>query len=598
MIRQHRAAIIFYLVILLVMTFPLVFKMNSAIPGFFSSDEVYAPIWESWRIKFSAMNNLSFMETKLIAFPFGTNIYKDSPISYIWMVFYPALSFLLNPVLKHNILLLINFFLSAFFTYLLVFKLTGDKKSAFLSGTIFGFSPCLFMRSWQYFGETFVWTQPLFLLAIVMLHDKDSLRNRFIFCASYVLSAVNFSGIYYCSVILGIYLFYLSLKFVRNRKEILRLVLLVILSLGILSFQFYPIFKDVIKNRSKIALAQNIYHRPFDDLFLMSSRPLGYLLPAAVHPVWGRFTEQFVGSPFYGTSFTEHTLYLGWMGIVLAFIAYRKAKRKNTIIPGGDYDAREIYFVYFFVLLALAAWLFSQPPWWSIANLKIYLPAFFMYKVLPMFRAYARFGVVVMLAIAVLAGFGFKSISNSLNSTFRKIAVFLCLIVFVLFDFWNWPSYKIIDVSKIPAVYDWVVKQPGDFVLAEYPLDLGGPDELYKFYQTRHHKVLINGTVPGTSANAILAKLNDLSSFQTVSILKGIGVKYAIVHRDSYLATEQVEQIAQLERIPFNPGLKLISSFPSESCPDGILSCTQATGPIDLYEIIAEPEVNYMELLK
>jgi hypothetical protein len=211
-----------------------------------------------------------------------------------------------------------------------------------------------------------------------------------------------------------------------------------------------------------------------------------------------------------------------------------------------------------------------------------------MYKILPMYRAYCRFGIVVMLAVAVLAGFGFNFVLERFKSQKTKIAITSLFCGLVLFEFWNWPPFKVIDVSKLPAVYYWLKGQPGDIVVAEYPLDADSPNEMYKFYQTEHEKKIINGAIPGTYANQVSQTIKKLSEPKTAGRLRGMGVRYVLVHRDGYLDTELIEEKEELDRIPRNPGLKLVKSFPGEECPKRDMLCVQKTGQIDVYEVETE----------
>jgi hypothetical protein len=309
-------------------------------------------------------------------------------------------------------------------------------------------------------------------------------------------------------------------------------------------------------------------------------------LPSVAHPIFGKFTEQFVGTQFYGISFTEHTLYLGWLPLFLALFALKKWEKngKAQIISEDDN-----FNIGFFVILTVIAWFFSQPPWWQIGPLKVYMPSFFMYRVLPMIRAYCRFGVVVMFAISVLAGFGLKFILERFKSNKTKISITTLACSLVLFEFWNWPPYKVIDVSKVPAVYYWIKNQPGDFVIAEYPLDTLGPNEMYKFYQIKHEKKIINATIPGTYANKVAKTITKLSDPNTTGVLKWMGVRYALVHREDYLNTGLIQDKEELDKIPKNPYLKFIKTFPSQECPQKDIMCVQKTGPIDIYEVIASP---------
>ena len=160
---------------------------------------------------------------------------------------------------------------------------------------------------------------------------------------------------------------------------------------------------------------------------------------------------------------------------VTEFSKVKKFQKNDFLFHEGD------FYIGFFIFLAVVAWLFSQPPWWKFGPIKIYMPSFFMYKILPMFRAYCRFGIVVMLAVAVLAGYGLKFILERFKTQKAKIAITCLFAGLVLFEFWNWPPYKVIDVSKVPPVYYWLKEQPGDFVIAEYPLDADSPNEMYKF---------------------------------------------------------------------------------------------------------------------
>ncbi|MDI6606543.1 MAG: hypothetical protein QME65_05340, partial [Candidatus Omnitrophota bacterium] len=208
---------------------------------------------------------------------------------------------------------------------------------------------------------------------------------------------------------------------------------------------------------------------------------------------------------------------------------------------------------------------------------------------LPMFRAYARFGIVVMLAVAVLAGFGLKFILDKFRSQKSKVAITALCCGLVLFEFWNWPPYKVIDVSRVPEVYYWLKERPADFTIAEYPLDAIAPDQMYRFYQTVHGKKIINDTVPGTAANNLARSITELSHLRTAGILKWMQAKYVLVHRDRYLHTGLIKDKEEFDKISQNKGLKMIKSFPAQGCPQKDIMCVQKSGPVDVYEVAASP---------
>ena len=602
--------ILLFIILLIIITFPLALNITTAIPGFFSSDELYSSIWDSWRIKYSVAHNLSLRFTNLISYPFSLNLYSGGYCTYIWMGWHHLLSLLTTPILTHNIQVLFNIFLSGILTYSLVLYLTKNIPGAIISGIIFAFCPYQLVRVWQHLGLTYNEWIPLTILSAVLLREIPTRKNIILFFVSLILLfSFDYVVMYLAFTSLTIYFLYLLLYDWRNKfffqrerlvadlKYFRNITIIGISAFTLLLPQFFPVIKNRILHSSKNpASAFNPYHRPFEDLFAQSARPLSYFLPASVHPVFGKFTENFIGTSLYGESFTEHTLYLGWVPLVLAFAAFRRWRRlrkevyKSGTVPFGDSPwHREDFYVGFFVFLAIVAWFFSQPPWWQIGPLRIYMPSFFMYKILPMYRAYCRFGIVLMLAVAVLAGFGLKFILERFKSNKTKIVVTILACALALFEFWNWPPYKVIDISRVPAAYYWLKSQPKDVVIAEYPLDAGSPNEMYKFYQTAHEKRMINGTIPGTPANVFAQTIVRLSQPKTASVLKGIGVKYVLVHHDGYLETGLMEDKEDLKRIPQSKGLKLIRSFAPEECPDKDIICVRKTGPIDVYEVVTEP---------
>ena len=603
--------IVLLFILCMLMTYPLFFEIKTHIPGFYSTDEPYGPLWHSWLIKHSFENHLLFKQTNFISYPFGVDLYSSGYFAYLWMGIFYLLSILTTPAVTYNIVVFVNLLLSGTFTCALVFYLTKDKLCAIFSGIIFAFCPYQFVRSWQHLTLTLNQWIPLTLLAVVLLKEEYLKKNILIFLLSLLLLfSFDWTIMYLTAMSIITFFVYIlfhnwKAKFSGQIKLFKKdfIFLKRVIVIGLFSFiLLLPQLLPIIKNRLKLssttpASAHNPYHRVFEDLFSQSVKPLSYFLPPVVHPIFGKFTEQFIGSQLYGISFTEHTLYLGWVPLILAFVAFRRWRRKRKevhklgTVPFGDSPyQRENFYIGFFVFLAIVAWFFSQPPWWKIGAFKIYMPSFFMYKVLPMFRAYCRFGIVLMLAMAVLAGFGLKFVLERFKTQKSKIAITTLFCGLVLFEFWNYPPFKVIDVSRVPAVYYWLKEQPKDIVIAEYPLDIIGPNEMYKFYQTQHEKKIINGTIPGTYAHNVAESITKLSNSHTTGTLKWMGVKYVLVHSEGYLQTDLIEDREDLDKIPKNKGLKFIRSFPAQECPDEGIMCVQKTGPVDVYEVIARPK--------
>ncbi len=579
------------------MTFPLIFNIFRYIPGFFSTDEPYGVLWDSWRIRYSFLHHLSLSYTNFIAYPIGVDIYSTGYFSIIWLSWYHLLNILFPVICAYNLHILLNLTLIGIFTYFLVYYVTKSRAGAFFSGVAFAYCPYQFIRVWQHFSLTYNQWIPLILFAIMYLMKSKEKKAFILLLISGLITFSNDWTIMYLSVfvIVVFFLYWMVQGFMSGvfgdrlrRKESLhfikRIFLAFLIVFLLLSPQFIRLFQYKMKaNKNILPSAFNVYNRPFEDLFVQSARPLSYLLPSFSHPVFGQFTSSFVGNNLYGTSFTEHTLYLGFIPLFLAFIAIKTWRKRKCAGAKSEDD----FYLGYFVVLAILSWLFSQPPWWQIGPIKVYMPSFFMYKIMPMFRAYCRFGIVLMLAVSVLAGFGLKYYLERFKTLRIKVVIVSLVFLCVLFEFFSWPAYKVIDVSRVSKVYSWLKEKKGDCVIAEYPLDSKSPNELYKFYQITHEKKIINGRLPGTEAFLAQQPLVKLSSPLTVSRLRGIGVQYVLVHQQDYLISGLADDKNEMEKIPLNPALKFIATYPDERCEEGIL-CLMEAGKIDVYEILPE----------
>ena len=570
--RHTLIALFLFSAVAVVFTFPLIFKINSFIPGFFGTDESFGMIRKFWWYKYSWLHHIPYEKDSYICVPFGFK-HQQLFLYPLWEVICRWLAILSNEIIAYNLVFFSALLLSALIMYRLTFYLTKDLFSSIFSGIIYAFCPYFFARSWQHFGLIHIQWFPLCLLALFKIKDHPTRRNFFFLVfALFIAIAFDDQYAFFTSIVTLVFLLWLIFTGVRKNLALIGLISLAgVIALVLNLPSILAIIGDV-REYSKIAApAYNLAHRPLEDLFAQSARPLSYFLPAVVHPIFGKFTLNFLGTKLYGESITEHTLYLGWVPLILAFLALRIWFKNRKI----QHVSKDSFSTGFFILLLFAAWLVSQPPWWQIGPLKLYMPSYFFYKVMPMFRAYCRFGVVVMLSVAVLAGIGLKFILDKRRSLIGKIVLTVVSCGLVLFEFWNYPPFKVMDLSRVPAVYYWLKAQPGDFVIAEYPIDAFAPKEIYKFYQTKHQKRMINATIPTTPANQLANTLTKLSDINTTGVLKWMGVRFVLVHNDEYNKTELTEWINELKNIPSNPGLRFLRSF----------------NGIDVYEINASPKV-------
>ena len=579
------------------MTYPLLFNLDSYIPGIFSTDDGYGTIWQFWHMKhYWQGNDVSWRTTDFVAYPFGVDLYRSGFVSYVFLFISFVLTIFSSPIITYNLILLINFIMIGICMYFLMFYLLKEKYIALFSAIAFAFCPYQFAHAWQHLGLTFNQWIPLCFLSVFLVRDRLTKLRALLFILSFLmLFSFDLHIMYFVCVALAVFLVYMFIynwkKKISGDRDIIkkdvldfkRISLLWISAFVLALPQFFLFLKNTFFTSSAAASsAHNLYNRPFEHLFSFSAKLLSYFLPTPMHPVFGKITSRFMGHMLYGTDFTEHTLFLGGTTIVLSFFIVKAWRRQwsQSRISKLKIENRDCFYIGFFALLAVISWFFSQPPWWNVLGIKIYMPSFFMYKILPMVRYYCRFGVMVMFAISVLAGFGLKYFLTRFNSNKVKNSFVVIFSLVILFEFANFPPFRIIKMTEYPEAYIWLSAQSDDVVIAEYPLDVKGlnigPQARYKLYQTVHHKKMVNGVMEGSKLYSILQGIQNLSEHKSARVLKGLGVNYAVVHKDLYEQTGLVEVLNELEGLRKNPGLKFERSFDN----------------IEIYEIIADAEVS------
>jgi hypothetical protein len=155
-----------------------------------------------------------------------------------------------------------------------------------------------------------------------------------------------------------------------------------------------------------------------------------------------------------GDGLLEQQVYLGWSIIALGAVAvvgwaWHLGHRRSTAgirVP-------------VLVVVALTALLCSLSPERAIGSQIVAAPSALLYSILPMFRAYARFGVVVQLMAVLLAGIGV----DFLRRAARPRATFACvaLVALLAVEYTVAPSAVWRDVLPT-AAHRWVTRQPGE----------------------------------------------------------------------------------------------------------------------------------------
>lgn len=520
---------IFFIFVLLTIaaTYPLIWKMFSSAYGFMGDS--FGGIWHIWWLKHH---------------PFPMD-FSGSIRNFFWEGLLRTFLFVFDEIFTYNLIVLLSFFFSAITMFYLVRYLTKNKIAAMFSGIIYAFCPYHFVHSYQHLTLANIQWMPLYVLTLLKLNETRDYKNA-LFCG--LAFSLVFLSDYYYGYFMGLFTI-LFVLFVsgynwRSKQKVrikdFKIIGVTILVALIIVLPFiYHIFK-ILLTTSRTVLQQKGGIRPFSDLLIFSARPLDYLIPSKYNPFLGRFIPDFGISIWRGHRYIEHTLFLGYVPLILAGIALgNNWKRRKAIVQ------RERFPISFFAFAVLAGVLISAPPFLPLGHFsidaisrevickyKLFFPSYFLYKIAPMFRCYARFGIIVMFSVSVLAGFGLKFILEKIKSRQKKIGLFILLCSLLFIEFADFPAFRITDISKPPAVYQWLAQQPKEFTIIEYPLAKSNDSSAfqeYVFWQRVHQKRLIN-RLPEKNREEIV----DISNPEILPRLTGLGAKYVIVHQDKY----------------------------------------------------------------
>jgi hypothetical protein len=233
-------------------------------------------------------------------------------------------------------------------------------------------------------------------------------------------------------------------------------------------------------------------------------------------------------------------LFPGFVTSTLAGIALVWAARRP---PGGEQRRVSVETAGFYALLGgTAAWLSLGPAGGLYGWLYDAGP------VLSMLRAPSRFGALVTLALAVLAGMAAAAAAGRLRSpAVAPVAVLLLLgeLAAVPFD--------LRPALGTPAAHRMLAALP-EGVVAEFPFFFREEDfhrnTLYMLYSTAHWRPLVNGysdRVPVNYRETAVA-ISTFPSREAFRLLRGRGTKYVVFHLQLYDHRSRAKLIEALDR--------------------------------------------------
>lgn len=591
LVRPETAIFAMYAAVTCFMTYPAVTMWSRT---YAERRDPLGSLWSLWWCKYSFIHNLPVSPMSLVAVPWGKNLggYATDPLSSLSA---RAAATILNETVAYNLILLFSFFLSAIAMYFLVRSLAGSRPAATFSGLAFGFCPYMLAHGKEHLGLAATFWLPLFALVLLTAWRRRStwsivgcgvlLVTVSLFNNQYGMLAAVFGATFLVTAWLG------GKPWKRrsiNWSLLLRIAVVFVL-VAVVAFVSLAVLTRSSSGKAK----------PLTSLYQYSARPWDYFLPSAESAIFGTLTGGFINSHLHGSFLAENSLFLGYTVLALAIYALLATFREHKSRPGSripvavttvsvadapgtrrvsddPYAGRTILA---FAVCAVVAFIFSMPPTSNVLGIKFYFPAHLMYKVLPQFRAYTRFGIIVMMCTVVLAGYGIAYLANWLGGGKRILPVAALLLALVVMEFTIVPPFYSLDTEAATGYSRWLKSRPGKPVAAIYPLYAADDFQTYDYFfqQRLHQKKLVNGADASGEGELYRQSLLDLYHPATPTLLKKLGARFVVVI-PSQMASPSPPHLNYTFPTRFDPS----------RLPPGLKEVGRPAGSI-IYEVTAAP---------
>jgi hypothetical protein len=519
-----------------------------------------------------------------------------------------------NPILCYNLLFLSTFILSGLGTYLLVRELTGRPWAAFVAGLLFAFAPYRIPQSPHLHVLSAQWMPLALygLRRYIDSVDVGTPRWRPLGGAGLALVVQNLSCGYYLLYFSPVAAAYVAWELVRRGlwrhvRVWASLAAAAALVLGLTAPFLIPYLRlneqlRFERSRSEvIRYSADVYSfvtagsdQLWGKVLRTFPKPEADLFPGAVPLllalaglVWWRQDRPPVATPSPASSrhrwLPPLLAALALLHVVAALVAL--ANRRITIdlwlfdvqisnitqmllraailaalwlalSPAARLRARAALDerAFFAAAFVMAAWLSLGPVVQVLGRpAELAAPYAFLFEYVPGFegvRVPARFGMVIVLMLAVLGGYGAAALLRWRHAPI--LLAMLCLVFMaetVVLPFtvngvtpprgYNAPEPRLYRPERAPAVYHEIARLPPGTVLAELPLGEPDFDIRAMFYSIVHWRPLLNGYsgfYPPHYGRLALA-LSDAGRFPDAALaaLRTQGATHVLVHEDAYL---------------------------------------------------------------
>lgn len=503
-----------YLVTALVITWPMPAHLPTMLYG--TGGDAYAEL--------ASVGEL--VEGPLIPFLPGTiedfNAPDGNPVGYAlyvatWASTLPKwlLGLGFGAVAGYNLYVLSGFLLSGLAMFALARRITGNPVAAAIAGWAFAFYPFAVYNALGHLEFAHGWVFVLLVWRMLEVHRDPSLRNALlaggaaIVCISFNPYFVLLGGVVLATLAAGDLL--LSVRGGALLRHLRAQAIACGMALAVLG---------VYAAVNATAPSSGVRSHPLSELYIYSARALQYVVPTPDTPLAGGATAGWWSTHMQGSVLTEKGLYVGLVTLALALVAVVAAATRRLLGP----EARAVCLV---AAVGAVAGAFSAPPTFQPGGVTIYMPSWLVFQLSSTWRVYSRFGLVVMLAVALLAAVGIAYAARRMRPGVAATVLIACALLVPL-DLFTRPSPVVAALPEPPIAAVLERQPPG--VVAQYPLfENAIPEYGWAIEQRVHGHPMLNGYTGASREESRALWISQLSDRRTPARLALLGVRYVLL---------------------------------------------------------------------
>ena len=480
----------------------------------------------------------------------------------IWLLHY-----FMGLTAAENVFLLSGFVLTGFAVYVLLDRLGLDPLAGIYAGYVVAFNPWMIERAYAgHHGYMHAWVFPLLIAALLYVRRTHSVLAAAL--AGAALTLTFYESSYYGLLAALVFGVFMAVDFIQQPSWRDRLWSFTLLDIAAVTaiLTFLPAL--IAWRGDRQAVSSGITN-PVGQLQNGGASLVSYVLPWWRNPALGGITTHFY--PLIPSKWSDNntnTLYIGWSLIALAAVGAVLVIRRHAETTR---TATLRFFLVCSLILVPAAFVCSLKRKTSILGIDVPMPAYFVGHVTTFWRIFARFGVLVTFACAILA-----AVALTVAARRWRRGRLVALVAFALIVLEYTAGFPHIYRLSPPAWAVWLRAQPAGTV-ANYPMPTDKPQALSLlldsfFQQTFTHQpqfALFGSGYGGTREDGIRILARYVTDPLTPGILKAEDVTYVLLHDDVYRS--QGEQPP-----PVPPDFHLVTRLPGNVRAIALNSTVQA----------------------